>query len=130
MSPIEDLPIGKTPEQKDLPIGKVDLGELYADALSRVQTKEIKAVQRAIRKCTGYEFMSWANEFYQKHVGTVRESFGPVMRANREERRLDSFAQAHCREHLQQLALAAWTDNPQAAVDHLCETWRNYEQSA
>lgn len=123
---VEEFPIGNS--EDDLPIGKnedrVDLSELYQDAHKRVVTKEIKAVQRAIRKYSPPEFMGWANLFYKNHISTVSGTFAPVMRANQRGDHIDSFAQQHCREHLQQLALAVWTDNPQSAVEHLLETWQ------
>lgn len=125
---VEELPIGKDGDDEKLPIGKnedrVDLSELYQDAYKRVVTKEIKAVQRAIRKYSSEEFMGWANEFYKDHICTVSGTFAPVMRANQQSDHIDSFAQSHCRTHLQELALAVWTDEPVAAVELLLETWR------
>lgn len=116
--PLNFAPIGSG----EFPIGNeedrsLDLSELYEDATRRVLTKEIKAVSRAIRKMQPEEFMGWASEFYRDHIETVQGTFGPVMRTEQRGAEIDTFAERHCREHLQQLALAAWTDEPVAAVE-------------
>ncbi|HCS50100.1 phage portal protein [Rubinisphaera sp.] len=120
----DDSTIGETETDSENDDRSIDLSELIEDAHKRVLTKEIKAIQRAVKKYEPAEFISWANEFYGSHAETVRSTFSPVMRANGTVDRIDNLAQKHCNDHLQQLSLACWTDEPQAAVEHLLNTWR------
>lgn len=117
--------IGETTPDTETEDREIDLSEIVTDAQKRVVTKEIKAIQRAVKKYEPAEFMSWAAEFYDGHQETVRSTFSPVMRANGNDHEIDTFAARHCNEHLQQLSMACWTDEPVAAVEHLLEQWSN-----
>lgn len=102
----------------------IDLSELFADASKRILTKEIKAIQRAVKKEPA-EFMKWAKEFYLTHEELVRESFGPVMRTAGREAEIEQLAASHCRQQLQELALTMWSEQIEADINNTIEQWQN-----
>ena len=123
-------PLNMTPieqKEKDLPIDRsINLQPIIRDCLSRVTTKEIKAIERASRKQAPGDLIAWGQDFYAKHRSTVASTFGPVMRANRQSRRIDSWAERHCAKRLEQLTMACRCEEPQAAIEHLLDSWRHH----
>lgn len=132
MTPIEgqQSPPADVVEDRNLSIDRsLDLKPVFRDCLNRVTTKEINAVQRAAKKHSPEDLIIWGKDFFQKHRATVAGTFGPAMTANRQARRIDKFAERHCRTRYRQLRRACECEEPQAALEHLLATWRNNEQA-
>ena len=126
MTPIEQVSQPAADLSIDRSTPKLNLTPLVRDALARVTTKEIKAVERASKKHSPEALINWGKEFYTKHRATVAQTFGPVMQANRQSRRLDRLAEKHCQRRQEQLAMACQCEEPQAALEHLLNTWRTH----
>jgi len=75
---------------------------VLADGIRRILTKEINAIKRAMKKHTGDEFNSWADEFYNDHQSHVAEVMKPSLTVLVGEENasavLDRFAITHCEE--------------------------------
>ncbi len=106
-----------------------DLRPIVEDAARRVLTKEVNALDRAVKKhlIDAHDldgFRAWATEFYAGHEKIVRQSFTPVassMEMKGDE--LNKMTADHCATSLRDLAFALWQADPYAAVIEVVERW-------
>ncbi len=102
---------------------------IVEDAARRVLTKEINALDRAVKKhlvdtqdLDG--FRAWATEFYASHEKIIRQSYTPFVEMLKiSEVQLNTMIDDHCRRSQQDLALALWSDDPYSTVIEVAARW-------
>ncbi len=102
---------------------------IVEDAARRVLTKEINALDRAVKKhlvdtqdLDG--FRAWATEFYDSHEKIIRQSYTPFVEMMKiSEDQLNTMIDDHCRRSQQDLALACGATILMPTVIEVAARW-------